>query len=355
MAGPKALGQIKTIPLREVWPNEREFTRWLADHIDLLGKATGLDLELLEREVPAGPFSVDLAGQEVGSGRPIVIENQLEVTDHSHLGQLLTYAADHEAGVAVWIAASFKDEHRQVLDWLNESTPDHLRFFGVAIDLMQIGDSLPAPHFKLVASPNEIRKGEAAQTETGERGTRYRQFWKALLQRLVAIDSSSTTASADRVPAQNWYGISAGRSGFPINFVFGGNNTVRVEIYIDTGARDVNKHYFDVLEAQRSEIENAFGEPLDWARLDQRKASRISVERTGRVDDPEEVWPDLVEWGAQRMIRAQRVFRPRLRALPLPAVATPASLPGDPAVQDHQPRPWRPLTSGGIQLQCQDT
>lgn len=311
------LGHIDRISPRTVWQNEREFTRWLRDNIQELAQSVGLEIELLEREVAVGPFAVDLSGQEVGSGRKVVIENQLEPTNHSHMGQLLTYAASREAGVLIWIASEFRDEHRQVLDWLNEITSDAVRCFGVEVELFCINGSRPAPHFKLVVSPNEERKASATQeAATGERGARYRDFWRGLLEKIVSIDPKATTASPDRVPAQNWYGVSTGRSGFPVNFVFGSKG-VRVELYIDTGVRETNKQAFDALASTKSHVEGELGESLVWDRLDHKQACRVYTERPGSIEDPPETWPELIIWGADRVLRMQKVFRNRLKSLPL--------------------------------------
>jgi hypothetical protein len=311
----KALARIETVPLRAVWQNEREFTRWLHDNVSHLAQAVGLEIELLEREVAIGPFAVDLSGQEVGSGRKVVIENQLEATDHSHMGQLLTYAASREAGVLIWIASGFRDEHRQVLDWLNQITPGDVRCFGVEIELLRIDGSRPAPHFKLVVFPNEERKASTTrEVAVGERGSRYRDFWRGLLEKIVSSDPRATTASPDRVPAQNWYGISTGRSGFPVNFVFGSKGA-RVELYVDTGDREANKHAFDALTSRRSEIEGELGESLLWDRLEHKQACRIYVERPGSIEDSPETWPELIAWGTDKMLRMQRVFRRQLKGL----------------------------------------
>ena len=135
-----------------------DFTPWLHENIGLLAEAIGFDLEATGREVAVGDFSVDVVGRTVPDGRSVIVENQLAPTDHSHLGQLLTYASGLDAAVIVWLAPRFRDEHRQVLDWLNGHTTDGVDFFGVELELLRIDDSSPAPHFKLVAQPNEWTK-----------------------------------------------------------------------------------------------------------------------------------------------------------------------------------------------------
>lgn len=145
----------RIVDLRATWPNEAQyFTPWLADNIGELGKVLGMDLELKGTEAAVGSYFLDILATDLNSRRPVIIENQLEATDHGHLGQLLTYAAGFDAGVVVWVTRDFRDEHRQALDWLNQRTDENTEFFGVVVELWRIGDSLPAPHFNLVAVPN---------------------------------------------------------------------------------------------------------------------------------------------------------------------------------------------------------
>ena len=148
------LAKIERVDLRETWEHEAyDFTPWLADNIAELGEALGMELQLQQIEAPVGGYSLDILATDLNSNRPVIIENQLEATDHSHLGQLLTYAAGFDAEAVVWVTREFRDEHRQALDWLNQRTGDDTLFFGVEVELWKIGDSLPAPHFKLAASP----------------------------------------------------------------------------------------------------------------------------------------------------------------------------------------------------------
>jgi hypothetical protein len=344
------LGRIEWLEPRHAWGSEPyDFTPWLKDNIDLLGRALGLELDVeVQREVAVGSFSADLVGTDAATGRGVLIENQLAQTDHRHLGQLLTYAGGLETDILVWIAPKIRPEHRQALLWLNETTREDTSFFGVEIQLMKIDDSRPAAHFKVVVEPNEWQKAVAdgpRPTGTTERSERYREFWKALLAELLSRDPQSTTASAERVPAQNWYGLSLGRTGFQDNFVFGWDQgqgyAVRIELYIDTGDRARNKGFFDLLERDREEIERDLGEALCWDRRDDIKASRIHFSRPGSIDDP----PGLLEahrtWGAERMLRLRDVLGPRIRNLVLPSVAATQADPGPP---DHErPKDDRPL------------
>ena len=153
------LAKIERVDLREAWPNEaRDFTPWLAANIVDLGEALGMDLELQDTEAAVGSYSLDVLATDLNQNRPVIIENQLETTDHDHLGKLLTYAAGYDANVIVWLTREVRDEHRAALDWLNQRTGEDTQFFGVVVELLKIDDSRLAPQFKIVSSPNDWRK-----------------------------------------------------------------------------------------------------------------------------------------------------------------------------------------------------
>jgi len=320
-----------------VWKSERyEFTPWLRENISLLGKALGLEIDVdVQREVTVGMFSADLVGTDLGSNASILVENQLEQTDHSHLGQLITYAAGLGTDVIVWVSTKVREEHRQAFLWLNEKTHEDMLFFAVEIELLQIDGSKPAPHFKVVVSPNEWQKsGAPASNRTQgrglstERGERYKEFWRGLLAEILDRDAQATTASSERVPAQSWYGISIGRSGFLDNFVFGWDGPeaiVRAELYVDVGAKEHNEAIFDAFLADREAIEREFGEPLHWDRREDVKMCRIYVRRAGSIKDADEVLAELQVWGADRLLRIRKVFGPRAKSLDLNVLAASAA------------------------------
>lgn len=157
---------LERVQLRSVWFHEAtSFTPWLALHIDLLGTCIGAQLEVQGKEKSIGIFRADIIAKDTITDEVVLIENQIERTDHSHLGQLLTYAAGVQAITIVWVACEFCDEHRAALDWLNEITNDGVRFFGMEIELWRIGDSAPAPRFNVVCKPNNWKKAVISQTK----------------------------------------------------------------------------------------------------------------------------------------------------------------------------------------------
>ena len=149
-------GRIEQLDIREIWADEAgDFTPWLAENLDLLGKELGMNLELVEVEKAVGPFSLDILARDVDNGTLVAIENQLEYSDHGHLGQLLTYVAGCDAGVAVWVSPWIRPQHRQAIDRLNQVSDGEIQFYGVEIRAIKVGDSSPAPDFRPVAVPDE--------------------------------------------------------------------------------------------------------------------------------------------------------------------------------------------------------
>jgi hypothetical protein len=310
------LGRLARIDARAVWTHEaHDFTPWLHANIGLLAEALGFDIEATGREVAVGDFSVDVVGRTTPGGRSVIVENQLAPTDHSHLGQLLTYASGLEAAVVVWLAPRFRDEHRQVLDWLNAHTVEGIDFFGVELELLRIDESAPAPHFKLVAQPNEWAKTtrEASATQPSERGLRFQRFFEVLLAEFKR-ERPGVTASS-RVGLDSYFGFAGGRTGFSLVWTVSGNR-LRVELYIDTGDQGSTKAYFDALHARESELEAALGPGISWERLDNRRASRIALYHPVPENPPLDQNIELQAWAVSTMVRWSDTLRPIIKALP---------------------------------------
>jgi hypothetical protein len=308
-------GILKRVDLRRLWPHEaHDFTPWLAENLAALGDVLGMDLELTFQEAPVGPFSLDLLVHDLGSDRIAIIENQIESTDHDHLGKLLTYAAGHNAAVAIWIASEFREEHRQVLDWLNQRTDTSTEFFGIVVEALQIDDSRPACNFRLVAFPNDWRKANvtAGGAKPSPRAEAYQAFFQDLLDRLR---TKHNFTKARKAQPYSWYSFTSGVRGvaYAVAFALGGR--VRTEVYIDREDATWNKWLFDELYRQRGEIETLFGEPLEWERLDNKRASRIAAYRTGSIEDPPQALEETKVWAIEHLLRTKQVFGPRISTL----------------------------------------
>lgn len=283
------LGRLEPVNPRSIWPHEAlNFTPWLAQNADRLADALGIELEFEATEHAVGGYSLDVIGKDQTNGVVLIVENQLGDSDHGHLGQLLTYAAGTAASTIVWITTRFRDEHRQALTWLNEHTDQDTHFFGVELEVVRIGNSAPAPLFKVVALPNDWQKSVRASTVSAGAGTRnelYRQFWAKLLERIKAEHPSWTRASG---AAQNWLWITAPIRGCGLNPVFGGRGRIRQELYIDRPMPEQCRAVFDALQSRREEFDAAYGRQLEWDPLDGKKACRIADTAEGNVENEAE-------------------------------------------------------------------
>ncbi len=310
----KQLSKIRKLNLRDIWSKEAsDFTPWLAENIAELGEALGMELELEDQEASVGDFSLDLLAKDLGSGRTVVIENQLTQTDHNHLGKLLTYASGFDASVVVWVAEEIREEHRQALEWLNQRTDSNTDFFGVVVEVLQIDDSKPAFNFKPIVFPNEWQKTKRSQAARGSsaRGDAYREYFQPLIDELR--ERHKFTGARVAQP-QNWYAFSSGVSGFHVNAVFAGKNTVRVELYIDCGDRDENKSMFDFLFDNRNSVEKECGFALIWERLDEKRASRVYINRSGSIESNADELDEIRKWQIEKLLIFKKVFAPLIRA-----------------------------------------
>ena len=308
-------GKLEKIDLKEIWKNEAfDFTPWLAENIEALGEALGMDLELEEREADVGGFSLDLLARDLGTGEYVIIENQLTQTDHDHLGKLLTYAAGFNAATIIWVAESIRDEHRQTLEWLNQHTDPKTQFFAVVVEVFRIDDSKPAYKFRPIVFPNEWQKTKRQQagSATSPRAEAYRSFFQKLIDELK---EKYRFTNARVGQPQNWYSFSAGIFGISYSASFAHGNKVRAEIYIDTGDAEKNKAIFDSLKADKASIEAEFGEALSWERLDDKRASRVAVYREGSINDSEERLEETRRWLIDNLLKFKRVFTDRVKGL----------------------------------------
>lgn len=292
------LGHLIPVKPRDVWPNEaKDFTPWLLGNGERLAEALGIELELTAIEHPVGGYSLDVIGRDLTNDAVLMVENQLEGTDHTHLGQVLTYAAGTGAATIVWIATSFRDEHRQALDWLNEMTGEEVHFFGVQVGVVRIGDSSPAPLFEVVAKPNDWQKRVRSITRAGtttERGEKYRSFWTLYLDRLNETRPSWGHRSTPQ-PA-NWMGFVGPFRGTQLIPSFAAGKRLRHELYIDCGDGDLNTAVFNALLARRQQIEATYGSELDFDAMEGKRACRIADYRPESVIDREHEWSDYLDW-----------------------------------------------------------
>ena len=301
------LGRIQEVPLREVWDNEAtSFTPWLLENEDVLSELLGIDITLERREESVGRFSLDLIGRNNDDGSTVIVENQLGGTDHSHLGQLLTYAGGLDAHTIIWVAADFRDEHRAALDWLNRVTGEETHFYGVVVRAVKIGDSLAAPELSLAAKPNDFEKGfkaSSSSTSREERKARYFEFWTKVKG---TLEGQFPDFSNRKVPDRQYYGVRTGY-GDCHRIIAISNRELKVELYFGHGDPEVNDSRFEALYERKQEIEELFGEKLSWEALEGRKAARIALYRDASSIRNVDEWDDYLEWIEDHFARLTKV------------------------------------------------
>ena len=260
------LGRLEKVDLRDIWEKEdTHFTPWLAkdENIELLGSAIDMDLVVEAEEKDVGPFRADILCKDIASNNWVLIENQLEKTDHKHLGQLLTYATGLDAVTIIWVASEFTEEHRATLDWLNKITDTQYNFFGIKVELFKIGDSKVAPVFNVVSKPNNWSRSissaasKIANEDLGETKLFQLKFWTALGDSIREKTDSPLKAQKPR--PQHWYIFSIGKTGVQLNVKFNTKvEKVSIELYILN-----NQEIFDALEKDKENIEKEIGEKLN--------------------------------------------------------------------------------------------
>lgn len=301
------LGKLDKIDdLRTVWKHEASgFSKWLAEeeNIAKLSAEIGMDINPDELESSVGPFSVDIYASEVGTNRKIVIENQLEETDHKHLGQTITYAAGKDAEVVIWIVKHARDEHRQAVDWLNTHTDENIGFFLIEIELWKIGDSLPAPKFNVVSRPNDWAKAMKLTNALSEGQKTQLEFWQGFVEYASQKPEYSKLFNKRKPLAQNWYDLAVGSSEYHINLLANvQNKKLGAEIYIVN-----NKEIFQQFESHKEEIEGELGFNMDWRLIPEAKASRITVYKTGDIRQQDK-WDEHFDWLIDKAVKLKQTF-----------------------------------------------
>lgn len=313
------LGKLEKVELREIWKTEDQgFTPWLAEegNLELLGNAIGIELELEAQEKNVGPFRADILCKNTADDTKVLIENQIERTDHRHLGQLLTYAAGLQSVVIVWVASKFTEEHRKALDWLNEITDARFSFFGLEVELWKIGNSQAAPKFNIISQPNNWSKTVAQAVrnldnqETSEtKGLQYR-YWQNFISYL---ENSSSKLRPQAPSPKHWLTFSVGRSGFHVNALL---NTVtnRIGVELVIADKDGEKSFYHLLAKDKEMIEREMGSALEWRENPEKNRSSILLFFNANPAE-EQNWNLQHDWLKTTLEKVDTVFRQRIRNL----------------------------------------
>ena len=298
------LGKLKKIDLREAWKHEAlDFTQWLAkdENLALLNEEIGVDINLIETEANVGSFNVDILAED-SNGRKIVIENQLESTNHDHLGKIITYASGYNAEIIIWIVKDVRNEHKQAIDWLNEHTDEKINFFAIKLELWQIDGSPYAPKFQIISKPNEWAKiMKAPISSLTERKLKLLDFWTALNEYL---NNKNSEINPQKPSSDHWNNISVGTSKAHISLTaLAKEKKIGCEFYIP----DNKELYFYLIE-HKEEIEQIFGQELYWQELKGKKASRISISRDNFNLYEDNDWEKDFAWFENNAIRLKKQY-----------------------------------------------
>ncbi|MCY4095752.1 MAG: DUF4268 domain-containing protein [Gammaproteobacteria bacterium] len=304
MASQIDFGEVREMDVRTGWESEDgSFTPWLADNIELLENALEIEIDKdsIDTEVSVGDYRADIRCQESADDTVVLVENQLEKTDHRHLGQLLTYASGLAAFKVVWIAQTFSDEHSATLDWLNRVTPTEYAFFGLEIKLWQIDDSKLAPKLEIISKPNDWQRSSSISRDLSPTKQAYLAYWRLFKERLH--DNQSVIQARAPKP-QNWMFFALGRGGFELQGTVKQNGAdVSVNIPIE---------YFDAFAAKRDEYEELLDCSLRISR-GERSYSRLILDREFQILERDQ-WESCMEWMQDYLEKFHTVFRDKIKS-----------------------------------------
>lgn len=302
------LGKLKEIKdLRKVWPHEAlDFTPWLAEeeNLALLADAVGLEITIDETESSVGDFNVDIYATETGTDRKIIIENQLEDTNHDHLGKLITYASGKSADIVIWVVKRAREEHRAAIEWLNNHTDENIAFFLVEIKLYQIGTSDIAVKFEVVEKPNDWTKEIKRNTSNSPTLQARYDYWVAFNDYAFSNNSFSKAFHQRKASTNHWMTLSVGSSVCDISInQIRKDNLIVVEWYISD-----DKELFHKFRSHKEQIETEMGMELDWRELPDKKASRILITHSADFEDKDN-WPEQFDWVMDVALKMKKAFK----------------------------------------------
>lgn len=302
------LGKLKEVPLRKVWKHEQyAFSAWLADeeNISELGEVLGLTLTDVETEKAVGNYRCDILCKDEITGKTVLIENQLEPTNHDHLGKIITYASGLDASVIVWIVESARDEHASAIEWLNKHTDGEISFFLIEVHAYQIGNSEPAPQFKIIEQPNDFVNNIKAiekNSTMNESMSQRLEFWTKLNEILI---QKGEPFNKRKATTDHWYDVAMGSSKCHVSIeLVNKNNLIRISIWVNE-----NKAQYDNFFANKDAIEAGLGYSLEWNRNDSKKASRIYTSIPGLDFEDHSNYGDLIEKSIVKAVEFKKVFK----------------------------------------------
>lgn len=307
------ISRLQKVPLRELWKHEaHDFTHWLAENLDYLNEALGLELSLVEREASGEmTFSADILAEDE-SGNYYIVENQLEKTNHDHLGKIITYMSNLDGNGAIWITSEPRPEHEKAVHWLNEILPADSAIYLVKLEAYKIENSPSAPLFTVIAGPTLVSKqiGEEKK-ELAERHILLLEFWKQILEKY----KTRGTFFANIAPSKDhWLSTGAGKAGIIYSQLVM-KDALRVEVYFSSNNQEANKRLFDQLLAKKEKIEKDFGRSLEWQRLNEKTACRICYKIEGHGLKDKDHWEEIQNILIEEMYKLREAFQSEIERL----------------------------------------
>lgn len=303
------LGKLKEVDIRSVWAHEQyDFSKWLAseENIKELSDTLNLSLTDIETEKFVGSYRCDIICKDELTGKNVLIENQLEQTNHDHLGKIITYASGLDASVIVWIVANARSEHASAIEWLNKNTTDDVAFFLIEVHAYTIGDSSPAPMFKIIEQPNDFAKTTKSLASKGNLSESQMcrlEFWNMFND---VLEEKGKPFNKHKASTDHWYTVAVGSSQCSISIdLVNKEHKIRVGLWIND-----NKDMFDSMYSYKAEIEAAAGQSLDWFRLDDKKASIISLDIKGLNFKKKDNYPELMDTVIDKVVILRNAIKP---------------------------------------------
>lgn len=307
MGDAKVFGRLESVDVRNLWKHEQyDFSAWLSkpENIDYLSDELGLTLTDIQTEVFVGSYRCDVVAKDETSGIQVVIENQLEASNHDHLGKIITYASGLNASVIVWIVTEAKEEHRSAIEWLNNNTSQGISFFLIELHAYKIGDSLPAPKFEVIEKPNGFIKYNKVSKDEGDTISRARrfEFWTKFNEVLIA---KGKPFNVRKPSTDHWYDVAIGTSKAHISInLVNKEGKIVLELYIPD-----DKSLFDMLHEQQAEIESELNMNFEWERLDKKKASRIKYAIPGLNFEDQSNYSELMDRAIECVLKMRDTFK----------------------------------------------
>ena len=302
------IGKLKEVELRNLWKHEQyDFSEWLSqnENIELLNDILGLTLTDISKEVYVGSYRCDLVAVDESSGIKVIIENQLESSNHEHLGKIITYASGLDAQVVVWIVKNAKEEHRSAIEWLNNNTNSDINFFLIELHAYKIGDSLPAPYFEIIEKPNDFIKNNKVNGNKNELNNSQSErliFWNRFNE--ILIDKGKPF-NVRKATTDHWYDVAIGSSSSHISIeLINKEKHVRIGLYMVD-----DKEYFDKLFANKDTIETQLGIKLEWQRECSGNVSRVKYKLPGLDYDNHSNYDELINKSIDIAANMQKVFK----------------------------------------------